>query len=254
MPTSSHYGQVNRKVFSNLFGVGIRKISMKKHLASIAIILSFALGLALLLYPYIADRFNAHSQSRAVASHRNAVRKMDSQDLTEYWEAARNYNKELLSKESRFVFSDEDRSEYQSLLNASGSGIMGILEIAAIGVRLPIYHGTSEAVLQLGIGHFEGSSLPVGGSGTHCAVTGHRGLPASTLLTKLDRVVPGDTFALQILDEYLWYQVDQINVVSPEDLSNLEIDPNMDYCTIITCTPYGINSQRLLVRGIRVDE
>ena len=226
---------------------------MRKHLVTIAIILIFLVGLFVLLYPSIADYFNSRNQSRAVASYKEAVSSMSEQDLSGLREAARLYNEALSGKPDRFLPTQVERLQYNSLLNVTTAGIMGTLEIDAIGVSLPIYHGTSEGVLQVGIGHFEGSSLPIGGVGTHAVITGHRGLPSSLLLTNLDRVVIGDTFVLQVLGESLWYRVDKIIVVEPDDLSSLAIDPQMDYCTLITCTPYGINSHRLLVRGFRIE-
>jgi len=225
---------------------------MKKHLVTIIIILVFLVGLSVLLYPYVADFFNARNQSRAVASYRDAVSSMSRQDLSDLWEAAHEYNEALRSRQNRFVSTDEEHEAYNDLLNVATAGIMGTLEIDLIDVRLPIYHGTTEGVLQVGIGHFEGSSLPIGGIGTHAVITGHRGLPSSTLLTNLDRMKIGDTFVLFVLNETLTYEVDQILVVEPDDFSALGIDPEMDYCTLITCTPYGINSHRMLVRGHRI--
>jgi sortase A len=178
---------------------------------------------------------------------------MDDGSIAQMLEAARAYNDTLPGKFNRFYFSEDDRLEYYGLLNVADMGVIGTLEIGSISVMLPIYLGTDESVLQIGIGHFEGSSLPVGGAGTHSVITGHRGLPASTLLTNLDRVTIGEFFVVRVLNEVLVYQVDQILVVTPDNLSALEISPQMDYCTVITCTPYGINSHRLLVRGIRVD-
>ena len=226
---------------------------MRKNFVTIAIILIFLVGLSVLLYPYVADFINSRNQSKAVASYREAVSNMSEQDLSGLREAALEYNMSLSKKPDRFSPSEDEHMEYNSLLNVTTSGIMGTLEIEAIDVSLPIYHGTSEGVLQVGIGHFEGSSLPIGGIGTHAVITGHRGLPSSTLLTNLDRMEIGDSFVLRVLNETLWYQVDQILVVEPHDLSALGMAPDKDYCTLITCTPYGINSHRMLVRGFRVD-
>ena len=226
---------------------------MKKSLITIAIIMAFLVGLSVLLYPYVADYYNARNQSKAVASYHNAVKNLDEQNLTQLWEAAKKYNENLRNKQDRYRPTTEESTEYNNLLNISTVGIMGTLEIEKINVTLPIYHGTTEGVLQIGIGHFEGTSLPVGGTGTHAVITGHRGLPSSTLLTNLDRMETGDTFALHILDETLMYQVDNIQIAQPEDLSALTIDPEKDYCTLITCTPYGINTHRMLVRGKRIN-
>ena len=226
---------------------------MRQRSITIGIILVFLLGLTVLLYPFVSAYVNSVSQSRAVASYREAVTMANEKDLSDMWEAALAYNARLRPGEDRYRFSEKSHLEYLSLLNLSGAGVMGTLEIELIGVRLPIYHGTSEGVLQVGIGHFEGTSLPVGGKGCHTAITGHRGLPSATLLTHLERLIIGDIFTLHILDQTLYYQVDQIRIVEPDDLSLLELDPENDYCTMITCTPYGVNSHRLLARGRRVD-
>ena len=148
---------------------------------------------------------------------------------------------------------DEERAQYESLLNVSGNGIIGYIEIPSINCSLPIYHGTDEAILQIAVGHIEGTSLPVGGSGTHCVLSGHRGLPSARLFTDLDKMVIGDTFLMRVLDETLTYEVDQIRIVLPYELDDLEIEEGKDYCTLVTCTPYGINSHRLLVRGHRIE-
>jgi sortase A len=226
---------------------------MRKYSTTFGIIIIFLLGLIVLLYPFVSAYINSVSQSRAIESYREAVTMANEKDLTDMWEAAYAYNAKLRPGEDRYRFSEKDHLDYLSLLNLSGAGVMGTLEIELIGVRLPIYHGTSEGVLQVGAGHFEGTSLPVGGKGAHAAITGHRGLPSSTLLTHLERLITGDIFTLHILDQTLYYQVDQIRIVEPDDLSLLELDPENDYCTMITCTPYGVNSHRLLVRGSRVD-
>jgi len=227
---------------------------MSKHIPVIIIILIFLMGLSVLLYPFVSDYYNTRSQSRVVESYYTAVAAMHEQDYSELFEAARVYNEKLQSKQNRFILSEREAEVYNSLLSFATGGIMGALEIDVINVKLPIYHGTNEAVLQIGIGHFEGTSLPVGGKGTHTVITGHRGLPSSTLLTNLDRLESGDTFSLRILNKTLWYRVDRILIAEPEDMSGLEIDPEMDYCTLITCTPYGINSHRLLVRGRRLED
>jgi len=226
---------------------------MKKILFTVAIVLVFAVGLSVLLYPFVADYMNSRRQSRVVDQYYKDLDKLTEEDFTELFDAARIYNDSLRSRPNRLVLSDAEMEEYLGLMNPFGNGIMGTLIIDLIGVRLPIYHGTSEGVLQIGAGHLEGSSLPVGGSGTHTVITGHRGLPSSILLTKLDKLEKGDTFVIHILNETLTYRVDQILIVKPEDVSALDIIPDMDYCTLVTCTPYGINSHRLLVRGYRVE-
>ena len=216
-------------------------------------VLIFLAGLSIFMYPYAADYINSSRQSRVVAQYYTDLNALNEEDFREMFAAAKSYNEKLAGKQNRFTFSEQDASEYMELLNPFGNSLMGTLNISRINVNLPIYHGTGEGVLQIGAGHLEGSSLPVGGSGTHAAITGHRGLPSSTLLSKLDKMQLGDSFVLNILNETLTYQIDRILVVEPEDMSALEIEPDMDYCTLVTCTPYGVNSHRLLLRGHRVD-
>lgn len=225
---------------------------MKKHLSNLMLVLVFVAGLSLLLYPTVSDYWNSFHQSYAVASYSDTVAKMDQVSYQSVWDEARAYNQTLLTKRNRFYMKDSEREAYAQLLNVGGNGIMGTVEIPKIKVSLPIYHGTDEAVLQVAIGHLEGSSLPVGGEGTHCVVSGHRGLPSAKLFSNLDQMKLGDTFMLHVLDETLTYEVDQILVVEPDEVDALEIDPAQDLCTLITCTPYGINTHRLLVRGHRV--
>lgn len=227
---------------------------MKKGvLSTIILILIFLVGLSLLLYPTVSDYWNSLHQSRAIAEYAEQVAALDNSLYDALWEDARAYNAALPSKTDRYEMSDEERAEYESLLNVSGNGIIGYIEIPLIGCSLPIYHGTDESVLQIAVGHIEGSSLPTGGTGTHCVLSGHRGLPSAKLFTNLDKLTEGDTFMLRILDETLTYEVDQILIVLPYEMDALEIDPEADYCTLVTCTPYGINSHRLLVRGHRVE-
>lgn len=227
---------------------------MKKGtLSTIILILVFLVGLSLLLYPSVSDYWNSLHQSRAIAEYAEQVAALDNSMYDALWEAARSYNAVLPGKTDRYEMSDEERAEYESLLNVSGNGILGYIEIPLIGCSLPIYHGTEESVLQIAVGHIEGSSLPTGGAGTHCVLSGHRGLPSAKLFTNLDKLTEGDTFMLRILDETLTYEVDQILIVLPYEMDALEIDPEADYCTLVTCTPYGINSHRLLVRGHRVE-
>lgn len=226
---------------------------MRKIIVISLIGLFFLVGLGILFYPMIADYVNARNQSRVIASYYDDIAQISEEDYTQLIEEATEYNMSLLTNKSRFKFTDEDREKYNKLLTPKGKQVMGILEIEAIGVKLPIYHGTSEGVLQVGIGHIEGSSLPIGGLGTHSALSGHRGLPSATLLTHLDKLIVGDTFTLHILNEVLTYQVDQIVVTEPDDMSEMAIDEDKDYCTLVTCTPYGINSHRMLVRGVRIE-
>ena len=179
---------------------------------------------------------------------------MDTADYEAMWNAAAEYNRRLLADTgNRYRMTEAEEEEYESLFDVTGTGIMGYVEIPKIKTSLPIYHGTDEAVLQIAIGHLAGSSLPVGGEGTHCVLTGHRGLPSAKLFTNLDEMEEGDTFSLHVLDQTLTYEVDQIRIVEPQELEDLEIEAGKDYCTLVTCTPYGVNSHRLLVRGHRIE-
>lgn len=227
---------------------------MKHKKSTIALILVLLAGLSLMLYPLVSDLWNETRQSRAIADYTQAVAAMDDQSYRQLLRDAQAYNAELLDHPDRFYPTEEEIDRYERLLNVAGSGVMGYVEIPSIQVLLPIYHGVDEAVLQTAIGHIEGTSLPVGGESTHCVISGHRGLPSAKLFTDLDQLDLGDTFRLRILDEVLTYEVDQIRIVEPDDLSLLEIEPGEDLCTLVTCTPYGVNSHRLLVRGRRVVE
>lgn len=227
---------------------------MKKGaFSTIILILVFLAGLSLLLYPTVSDYWNSLHQSRAITQYAEQVAELDNDVYEQLWADAHSYNQTLLDKADRYEMTDEEQAEYESLLNVSGNGIIGYIEISKIGCSLPIYHGTDEAVLQIAVGHIEGSSLPVGGESTHAVLSGHRGLPSAKLFTDLDKLVTGDTFVLRILDETLTYEVDQILIVEPYEMNALEIEEGKDYCTLVTCTPYGINTHRLLVRGHRVD-
>lgn len=226
----------------------------KKNRITVALLIIVLLaGLSLLLYPFVADYWNSMHQSQAIASYIESVTELDNESYDKMIEDAREYNATLQEDPSRFMPDEEDHQIYEQLLDMADTGIMGYVEIPSIDVSLPIYHGTSEEVLQIAVGHIEGSSLPVGGIGTHCAMSGHRGLPSSKLFTDLDQLSEGDIFTLTVLDETLTYEVDQIRVVEPDDISLLEIEPDKDLCTLVTCTPYGVNSHRLLVRGHRVE-
>lgn len=226
---------------------------IKKNLSSIILVLIFIIGLSLLLYPSFSDYWNSFHQSRAIASYAQSVTTINDDQYEKMWAQAQEYNATLAKKQNRWVLSEEEYEEYEGLLNIGGTGIIGYIEIPNIKVSLPIYHGVDEAVLQIAVGHIEGSSLPVGGEGTHCVISGHRGLPSAKLFTNLDEMEEGDLFMMRVLDETLTYEVDQIRIVEPEDLSALEIEEGKDLCTLVTCTPYGINSHRLLVRGHRVE-
>ena len=226
---------------------------MKKHWSTILLVIILFIGLSLLLYPTFADWWNSMHQSRAIASYAEEVAQIDDDQYDEIWNAAWEYNRSLQERGNSFLLSDAQKAEYLRLLDVGGSGIMGYIEIPSIKCSLPIYHGTDEAVLQVAIGHLEWTSLPVGGEGSHCVVSGHRGLPSAKLFTNLDQLIVGDTFTLRVLDEILTYEVDQIRVVLPDETEELYIQPGQDYCTLVTCTPYGINSHRLLVRGHRIE-
>ena len=210
-------------------------------------------GLSLLLYPIVSDFINTSSASKAIMSYDEEVLKLEKQKYDEMWAEANEYNSSLIGRENEYLLSDEQQAQYNSLLDLTGTGIMGYIEIPNIRCSIPIYHGTAETILQIAIGHLEWSSLPTGGENTHCVLSGHRGLPSARLFSDLDKIVEGDTFMLRILDEVLTYEVDQILIVEPNDMDALQMVPGQDLCTLVTCTPYGINSHRLLVRGHRID-
>ena len=227
---------------------------MKKHISTIIAILVFITGLSLLLYPTVSNYWNSLYQTRVVANYSDTMKKMDQKEKQAAIDAAINYNSSLLNNGGRFTPSDSELSLYKSLLNADGTGMMGYIVIPEIQCKLAIYHTVDDSVLQVGVGHLEGSSLPVGGKSTHCVLSSHRGLPSAKLFTELDRLKKGDVFYLHVYDRVLTYEVDQIAIVEPNDYGLLEIEEGQDLCTLFTCTPYGINTQRLLVRGHRVEE
>lgn len=220
---------------------------------TVFLVLLLLAGVSLLLYPSLSDYWNSMHQTRAIASYAETVSQLDTAQYDEMWKVAQDYNRSLAERETAFALTDEQKAAYESLLDVSGLGVMGYIEIPEIDCSLPIYHGTEESVLQVAVGHLEWSSLPVGGEGTHCVLSGHRGLPSAKLFTNLDKLAVGDTFLLRVLDEVLTYEVDQILIVEPEQVDALGIVPGEDYCTLVTCTPYGINTHRLLVRGHRVE-
>lgn len=226
---------------------------MKNHRSTILPILILLIGLSLMLYPSFADWWNSFHSSRAIASYEEQVANIDDAQYEELWDAARDYNQSLLHRPNDFLLSDEQQEIYKSLLDIGGNGIMGYIEIPVIDVMLPIYHGTKESVLQIAVGHLDWTSLPVGGAGSHCVLSGHRGLPSARLFTDLDKLKVGDVFMLHVLNEILTYEIDQILIVEPQDTDPLLIEPGKDLCTMITCTPYGINSHRMLVRGHRIE-
>ena len=224
---------------------------MKKNRSTIILILIFLVGLSVMLYPTVSDYVNQRHQSRALASYDETVNEMSDADYTAYFEAADAYNQRLAATPNSF-FTPEQVSGYDETLDVSGTGIMGYITIPRIGVELPVYHGTSDGVLQVAAGHLEGSSLPVGGAGTHAVISAHRGLPSAKLFTNLDELEAGDTFTITVLDRVLTYEVDRISIVLPTETDLLQPVEGQDYVTLMTCTPYGINTHRLLVRGHRV--
>lgn len=226
---------------------------MKKHLATIVLVLILLAGLSLLLYPTFSNWWNSFHSSKAISDYSEQVAQLDQEQYTELWEAAIDYNQVLQNKGNVFQITDEQRAAYSQLLNVGGNGVMGYIEIPSIDVSLPLYHGTSESILQVAVGHLEWSSLPTGGEGTHCVVSGHRGLPSARLFTDLDDLRTGDQFMIRVLDELMTYEVDQILIVDPDDVDDLLIEEGKDLVTLVTCTPYGINSHRLLVRGHRIE-
>lgn len=225
---------------------------MKKRLTTILAVLVFITGLSLLLYPTVSNYFNSLHQSKVVSHYSDALEKMDEAQKQAAIDAAVQYNASLVSNDARFTPSEEETRLYNSLLNADGTGMMGYITIPEIRCKLAIYHSVDDSVLQVGVGHLEGSSLPIGGSSTHCVISGHRGLPSARLFTDIDRLEKGDLFYLHVYGKVLAYEVDKISVVEPEDYGPLEIEEGKDLCTLLTCTPYGINTQRLMVRGHRV--
>ena len=222
------------------------------RLLTIIPVVAMIVGLCLLAYPSFSDYWNSFHQARAVMSYAQSVANMETDEYEKILEEAKLYNERLARKGITWKFSEEEKDSYREQLDIAGSGVMGYIRIQKIDVMLPVYHGTDETVLQTSIGHLEESSLPVGGESTHCMLSGHRGLPSARLFTDLDKLMEGDTFTLTILNETLTYEVDHIWIVEPADLSHLTIENGKDYCTLITCTPYGINSHRLLVRGHRI--
>ena len=236
-------------------GSGKRRKKKKRGnpVVTIILILVMAGGLGLLLYPSVSDYWNSFRQSRAIASYQETVDNLSREEYEKVWNEAVEWNKNLAANYSGpYTLTDSEMAEYNSILDVTGTGIMGYVTIQKIRVKLPIYHGTDENNLQVAIGHLEWSSFPVGGKDTHCVISGHRGLPSAKLLTSIDRLNVGDTFMLTTLNDNLTYEVDQILVVLPEEVKDLYLQKGKDMCTLVTCTPYGVNSHRLLVRGHRI--
>ena len=236
-------------------GIYNRKESVmkRKNGSTIVLIVILFIGLSLLLYPTVSDTWNSMHQSRTIMSYTQSVSRMDNENYRKIIEDAQAYNRDLAEIGVQWRPSLELLERYRSLLSFDGNGSMGYIDIPKIKITLPIFHGTDDKILQIGIGHIEGSSLPVGGEGSHCILSGHRGLPSAKLFSNLDQLVVGDTFTLNVLDEVLTYEVDQIRVVEPEDLSELNMEEGKDFCTLVTCTPYGINTHRLLLRAHRIE-
>lgn len=212
-----------------------------------------AAGILLFLYPFVADFINANRQRNRVQDYKARSEELGQDEYDKLWQAAQEYNQALAKTGIRWDLTDEEIAEADTYLNTGDDGCIGYLEIPEIDVILPIYHGTSSKVLRNGVGHIEGTSLPVGGESTHTVLTGHRGLPSSRLLLHMDRLKEGDTFSITVLGKTLEYEVDQILTVDPTDVSSIAIEDGKDLCTIVTCTPYGLNTHRLLVRGHRID-
>lgn len=229
------------------------KKKKSNYFITVILILTLLAGLSLLLYPSVSDYWNSFHQSQAISQYSEKVKNLDKEMRKKIWEDAQSYNQRMKGQNKDYTLSEEEKAEYESMLNIDSNGIMGYIEIPKINCSLPIYHGTTASVLQTAIGHLEWTSLPVGGESTHCVLSGHRGLPSAKLFTNLDKLNEGDIFMLRVMDEVLTYEVDQILIVEPQQVEALRIVEGQDYCTLVTCTPYGINTHRLLVRGHRIE-
>ncbi len=224
---------------------------MKQRISTILLILVFLVGLSLLLYPTISNYWNSRHQSKAIAGYVEEVYNLQEEKCDLLWESALDYNRELSKVGNQWSIGGEQRARYTNELDISGNGIMGYIEIPDISCSLPVYHGTKDAVLQIAVGHLEGTSLPVGGENSHCVLSGHRGLPSAELFTNVDKLAPGDLFMLNVLDQTLTYEVYEILTVLPNQVDALGIEKGKDLCTLVTCTPYGVNTHRLLIKGQR---
>lgn len=225
----------------------------KKKVFGVFLIIGLLVGTALLMYPTISNYWNSFHQSKAVAAYIDSMQRLDSVDSSLIIEQAEKYNDKLLDQSLRLFLNETEREEYNEALDITGTGIMGYIEIPSINVALPIFHGTSDEVLQIAVGHIEGTSLPIGGKGCHSVLSGHRGLTSARLFTDLYKLTEGDVFTVTVLDNVLTYEVDQIRTVLPDELAELKRDADNDYCTLVTCTPYSVNTHRLLVRGHRIE-
>lgn len=213
----------------------------------------FCTGIGLLVYPTVANWWNSFHATQATVAYNEIIESLDSHQYDEVLEKAYQYNRDLITNPGRFSPSKQEHENYMDQLSVGGTTVIGSIRIPTIRVDLPIYHGTDDTVLAIGAGHMEGSSLPVGGKGTHAVITGHRGLPSAELFTRLDEVVEGDVVILNVLREKYTYQIDTIRIVEPEEISQLKIDPEKDQITLVTCTPYGVNTHRMLLTGHRVE-
>ncbi|MBQ7186981.1 MAG: class C sortase [Ruminococcus sp.] len=229
----------------------MRKEKKKRSISNILLVIIFLVGLSVMLYPVISDWWNSRTQGKVVANYQKAVSDLNKTDEEAILERARKYNRALASLYNPIV-DYEQIPDYDDILDITGTGVMGVINIPAIGVELPIYHGTSEGVLNIAVGHLQGSSLPVGGRGTHAVISAHRGLPSAKLFTDLDKLIVGDEFTVTVLSTVYTYEVDNIFIVLPSETQNLAIDPGKEQLTLMTCTPYGINTHRLLVRSHRI--
>ena len=225
----------------------------KDKVINFILVIIFIAGLSLLLYPSVSNYWNSLHQTKAISSYNEEVTKLDSNAYDKILSEAREYNEKAKDRNGRFELTKEEKAEYNKTLDITGTGIMAYIEIPSIRVTLPIYHGVDDTILQVAAGHLDWSTLPIGGESTHCVVSGHRGLPSAKLFTEIDRLVTGDIFMFRVLNEVYTYEVDQIRIVEPEEIDELLITEGEDYCTLVTCTPYGINSHRLLIRGHRIE-
>ena len=241
-----------------------RKKKLKLFRIDLLLVLVLLIGLGILIYPAFSDYWNSFHQSRAIISYAESVATLNTEDYDRIWKEAMEYNRWLAEKSNQWAKDEEEEEVYNASLNLNGTGNMGVVSIPNINVNLPVYHGTEETVLQTAVGHIEGTSLPVGSIhdeedfskvefASHCVISGHRGLPSAKLFSDLDKMKLGDRFSFNVLDQTLTYEVDAINVVEPEDVKLIQIEPDQDLVTLVTCTPYGINTHRLLVRGHRVE-
>ena len=230
-----------------------KKQKKSGHSSTILLLAVFLIGLCVMLYPTVSDFWNEKRQSQAIMNYDDLLVDLTPEDFSEYFEKAEEYNRKLKLISYPFLGYPELDDEYYSALDVNDDGMMGYITIDKIKVQLPIYHGTSDKVLNCAVGHLEGSTLPIGGESTHCVLSAHRGLPSAKLFTNLDELAVGDVFTITILDKMFTYQVDQVKVVLPDETDELNVVNGEDYCTLVTCSPYGINTHRMLVRGTRIE-